>query len=208
MKLTWYGHSCFLIESEDGSAVLDPYAPESVPGFQLPELTADAVFCSHEHADHNYRSGVALTGREFRGTVEEIPCYHDGVLGLKRGKNTIRVITCEGLRIAHLGDLGHMLSRAQLKALGELDALLIPIGGFYTIDAAAARRIAEAVRAGVSIPMHYRGKDFGYDVLGTVDDFLALSGSIRFHGSNTLEVCRRAVPTTVVLTPPVRKDFE
>ncbi|MBQ9721772.1 MAG: MBL fold metallo-hydrolase, partial [Oscillospiraceae bacterium] len=64
MKIRWYGHSCFLVETAEGSVVLDPYAPGSVPGLRLPPLTADAVSCSHGHSDHGWREGVRLTGRQ------------------------------------------------------------------------------------------------------------------------------------------------
>ena len=106
MKITWCGHSCFLVETREGSAVLDPYAPGSVPGVSLPALTADAVLCSHGHRDHGYTEGVRLSGKPAAFSVKTIPCFHDDKGGSLRGENLIRVIEAEGLRIAHLGDLG------------------------------------------------------------------------------------------------------
>ena len=173
MKLTWLGHSCFLMESADGSLVFDPYAPGSVPGLRLPKLKADAVHCSHEHRDHGYARGVKLTGKPASFTLTEIPCWHDEQGGALRGPNRIAVVEAEGLRIAHLGDLGHLLSEEQLAALGKIDLLMIPVGGHYTIDAATARRQAAAIGARLVLPMHYRGPGFGYDVIGPVEDFLA-----------------------------------
>jgi len=187
MKLTWYGHSCFLLETAEGSVVFDPYAPGSVPGLELPPLRADLVLCSHEHGDHGWRQGVSLTGREPGFRVERISCFHDGRRGLLRGKNTIHIVEAEGLRAAHLGDLGHELNEKQLAALGRIDLLLIPVGGHYTIDAETAHRVAGAINARIVVPMHYRGEGFGYDVIGPVGDFLRLCGDVRRFDGNVLE---------------------
>ncbi len=172
MKLTWLGHSCFLLETAEGSVVFDPYAPGSVPGVSLPPLTADAVLCSHGHRDHGYEAAVTLSGRKPGFRVSAIDSFHDGKRGLLRGKNTIYVVEAEGKRVAHLGDLGHELNAEQLAALGKPDVLLIPVGGHYTIDAACADRVARAVGARLTVPMHYRGPDFGYAVIGPVEPFL------------------------------------
>jgi L-ascorbate metabolism protein UlaG (beta-lactamase superfamily) len=179
MTLTWYGHSCFLLESDEGSAVFDPYAPGSVPGLTLPTLTADAVFCSHQHADHNYAKGVALSGKNPAFKICRLDCFHDDAKGALRGQNRITVIEAENLRVAHFGDLGHMLSDKQLAKLGKIDVLLIPVGGYYTIDAVTAHALAEKIKPRVVIPMHYRGEGFGYDVISLVDDFLKLSNNVR-----------------------------
>ena len=118
MKLTWCGHSCFLLESRSGSVVFDPYAPGSVPGLVLPTLRADAVICSHEHADHFYPEGVELSGRKPDFEIRRFDCWHDYVKGAKRGKNMMTLVETDGLRVLHMGDLGHMLSPEQLAALG------------------------------------------------------------------------------------------
>ena len=174
MKLTWYGHSCFLLETAEGSAVFDPYAPGAVPGLALPELTADAVLCSHGHRDHGFTDAVQLSGKKPFFRLTAIDSFHDDRRGLLRGKNTIFVVEAEGKRVAHLGDLGHELNDRQLAALGKPDVLLIPVGGHYTIDAKTADRVARTVGARLTVPMHYRGEGFGYEVIGPVEDFLAL----------------------------------
>ena len=143
MKLTWYGHSCFMIESRAGRVVFDPYADGSVPGLTLKPLTADLVLCSHGHADHAGEDKVTLTGEQTDYTVETLGCWHDDANGQKRGENLIRIVSGGGARVCHLGDVGHMLSKGQIKAIGHVDALLIPVGGFYTIDAATARELRE-----------------------------------------------------------------
>ncbi|HBR08808.1 MAG TPA: Zn-dependent hydrolase [Clostridiales bacterium] len=184
MKITWYGHACFKLEFQSGSVVLDPYSEGSVPGLSLPPLEADIVLCSHGHADHGAAETVKLTGRTPALRVERLDAWHDEVKGEKRGANTIHIIEGDGLRAAHLGDLGHELTPGQIGAIGRLDALMIPVGGYYTIDAAAAKRTADAIGATVTIPMHYRGDGFGYEVLTPVSDFAALCDNVEYAESS------------------------
>lgn len=200
MKLTWYGHSCYLLETAEGSAVFDPYAPGSVPGVILPALTADAVYCSHGHGDHNYADGVTLTGRTPSFKVERIPSFHDGVKGVLRGKNLITVIESEGKRVVHLGDLGHPLTKEQIEAVGRVDVLLVPVGGHFTIDAETAHEVVKALCPQVTVPMHYRGEGFGYGVIGPVEPFLALSENVKYYDTNVLAVPDERV--TAVLRCP------
>lgn len=199
MKLTWYGHSCFMMESRAGRVVFDPYADGSVPGLTLPRLTADLVLCSHGHADHAGEDKVTLTGEQTDYTVETLCCWHDDAGGTKRGENLIRIVSGGGARVCHLGDVGHMLSKGQIKAIGHVDALLIPVGGFYTIDAAAARELADAIEPQLVIPMHYRGEGFGYDVIGTVQPFLDLTKNVEFAEGSSIELPDFGAPRTVVL---------
>ncbi|HIS98064.1 MAG TPA: MBL fold metallo-hydrolase [Candidatus Scatomorpha pullistercoris] len=199
MKLTWYGHSCFMIESRAGRVVFDPYADGSVPGLTLKPLTADLVLCSHGHADHAGEDKVTLTGEQTDYTVETLGCWHDDANGQKRGENLIRIVSGGGARVCHLGDVGHMLSKGQIKAIGHVDALLIPVGGFYTIDAATARELADAIDAQLVIPMHYRGEGFGYDVIETVQPFLDLTKNVEFVDGSSIELPDFGAPRTVVL---------
>ena len=187
MKLTWYGHACFLAETAEGSVVFDPYAPGSVPGLTLPPLRADAVVCSHGHRDHGYAAGVALSGREPDFTLRTIPCFHDDRQGALRGENRITVLEAEGLRLVHLGDLGHALSAEQLAEIGKPDVLLIPVGGHYTIGPAEAEALARALEPRLAIPMHYRGAGFGYDVIGPVEDFTRRFENVTNWPSNVLD---------------------
>ncbi len=199
MKLTWYGHSCFMIESRAGRVVFDPYADGSVPGLTLKPLTADLVLCSHGHADHAGEDKVTLTGEQTDYTVETLGCWHDDANGQKRGENLIRIVSGGGARVCHLGDVGHMLSKGQIKAIGHVDTLLIPVGGFYTIDAATARELADAIDAQLVIPMHYRGEGFGYDVIETVQPFLDLTKNVEFVDGSSIELPDFGAPRTVVL---------
>ena len=174
MKLTWYGHSCFMLESRAGTVVFDPYADGFPRGLKLPQLTADLVLCSHGHGDHNAEDKVTLTGQQTDYTVETLCCFHDDVLG-------------------------HMLPPGQIKAIGHVDALLIPVGGFYTIDAKTARELADAIDAQLVIPMHYRGEDFGFDEIDTVEPFVKLSKNVEFAEGSSIELPDFGEPRKVVL---------
>ena len=200
MKLIWNGHSCFTLEATAGCLVLDPYLPGSVPGLAPLRLTADQVYCSHEHRDHSGRDTVTLTGKPVSVSVEEIHTFHDPEQGALRGANTIRIFSADGLKIAHLGDLGCELETGQKETLKGLDALLIPVGGFYTIDASQAKALADELQPRVVVPMHYRSDAFGYDVIARLEDYLALcSDVVRYQGS-ALELTADTPAQTAVLT--------
>lgn len=181
MNITWLGHSCFLIESGGYRVVLDPYYVETYPALRV---SADETLCSHGHRDHAFVEAVALSGRdksESPFTVETVPTFHDDAGGAKRGRNTLHILRAEGLTVAHCGDLGHMPDDAQLAALRGCDALLIPVGGYYTIDAETAKAVADAIAPRVTVPMHYRFGTHGYDEIGTLDEFLALCDAAQVH---------------------------
>ena len=199
MKLTWYGHSCFMLESRAGRVVFDPYADDFPPGLRLPRLEADLVLCSHGHGDHNAEDKVTVSGEQTDYTVETLCCWHDDVQGKKRGENLIRIVSGGGARVAHLGDVGHMLSKGQIKAIGRVDALLIPVGGYYTIDAATARELADAIDAQLVIPMHYRGEGCGLAEIDTVEPFVKLSKKVEFADGPSVELPDFGEPRTLVL---------
>lgn len=204
MKLTWHGHACYTLESADGTVVFDPYEPGYVPGLTLPELAADVVLCSHYHNDHGYAAGVKQLKRRTNLLINDMRTFHDEDMGEKRGENLIHIVDAEGKRIVHMGDLGHDLSCEQLDALGKVDVLMIPVGGFYTIDAATAHALAEKIGAAVTIPMHYKGEGFGYDVLTTVEAYTPLAENVEFADSNELSLDGEpGERRTVVLRCPV-----
>lgn len=205
MKLIWHGHACYTLESSQGTVVFDPFEPEYVPGIPTPELAADLVLCSHFHNDHGCAQAVRQTKRAPAVKVETLECFHDEALGAKRGSNLIHIVEAEGKRIVHMGDLGHLLAGEQLERLGKVDVLLIPVGGFYTIDAMQAHTLAEKIGAAVTVPMHYRGEGFGFDVIAPVEDFTCLRGSVEYAGGNVLELDGElGQGRTVVLRCPVK----
>ena len=198
MKITWLGHSCFMLETAGGNIVFDPYSDGSVPGWQLAQLTADEVLCSHQHADHGGTEKVTLTGKGCSCAVDRIDCFHDDAEGTKRGKNIIHIVSAEGMRVVHMGDIGHELSDEQYARIGTPDVLLIPIGGYYTIDAAMAKHMADKIGARITVPMHYRGEGFGYDVIGTLDEYTSLCDDVTYLDTNSFDPADYTARVTLV----------
>ncbi|MBQ9686925.1 MAG: MBL fold metallo-hydrolase [Oscillospiraceae bacterium] len=206
MKITWYGHSCFKIDCAEGTVVFDPYIPGKVPGLTLPPLEADLCISSHLHTDHYAPACVKLTGTEKAFALTSIATFHDDQQGALRGNNTITVLRSEGVSVAHLGDLGHMLSEQQLRELGEITVLLIPVGGFYTINAEQARQLVRDIAPRAVVPMHYRCGDQGLAPIAEVDDFLSLfdSNQIIHLTESSLEISSKMSAGVYVFPWPKR----
>lgn len=172
MKITWLGHSCFIVESGGFRIVLDPYFVENYPPLHT---GAHAVLCSHAHRDHAFTEAVErLPAMESPFTVKTVSTFHDEKGGALRGENTVHILRAEGMTVVHLGDLGHELSEAQCALLRGCDVLLLPVGGYYTVDAKTAKRVADALAPRVIVPMHYRHGNHGYPEIGTVEAFTRL----------------------------------
>lgn len=165
MIISCIGHAKFLIELENGLRIVtDPY--DATCGYPVTEISADVVLVSHGHHDHSAVDTVrgVETVIDAAGTyalpedvtIRAVEADHDDAGGSKRGKTLLFCIEAEGLRVMHLGDLGHVPTEAQLAALGSADVLMIPVGGFYTIDAPTAVTVAGLLNARVVLPMHYK----------------------------------------------------
>ncbi len=165
MLIRHVGHAEFLIETESGCRIVtDPY--DASCGYPVPELTADAVLVSHQHHDHNAvetlkgnprvidKAGTYTLDSDIRVTA--LKGYHDNEQGAKRGETLLFLLETEGLRVVHLGDLGDALTDEQAEQLKNPDILMIPVGGFFTIDAALALKTARQLGARVVLPMHYK----------------------------------------------------
>lgn len=191
MIITYHGHSCFKLRGKNGAAVTDPYNDEV--GFSLPSLSADVITLSHDHDDHNQNQKVSGTARRDNPFVIEhlgeyevegisvfgVKSFHDDQEGKERGKNSIFTIMVDGVRVCHLGDLGHELTETMVKEIGLIDVLLVPIGGKFTIDAKQAVAVARALDPSIVIPMHYQTSEHSkkYEELQTVADFLKAIGA-------------------------------
>ena len=174
MKITYIGHACFLIEDNAGHTLaIDPYQRNSVPGLAYHDLVADEVICSHNHYDHDDFDGVGAPENPWSGKfdVKIIRTFHDDVQGAARGRNNISIINIDGKKVVHMGDIGCELTASQLDQLRGCDVLMIPVGGFYTINARQAFGMTKDIDPRVVIPMHYRGKTFGYDKIATREEF-------------------------------------
>lgn len=199
MKISWLGHSCFKIESDGGKIIVtDPF--DEAVGYPLPKAKADVVTVSHDHHDHNHVAAIggnpavvrgpgkkAAAGIEFLG----IASYHDDRGGKRRGKNTIFSFEMDGIRVCHLGDLGHLLSEEDAAALGDVDVLMIPVGGVYTLDAGGAKKVVGQIRPKVVIPMHFMTPALTFEV-DPPDRFL--SGQKVERPGTTFAVSKERLP--------------
>ncbi|MFZ5989959.1 MAG: MBL fold metallo-hydrolase [Bacillota bacterium] len=208
MKIKWFGHACFLITSESGiKIVTDPF--DSTVGYKVHELEADIVSTSHDHFDHNNIDAVKaamhvkgsgkinIKGIEITG----VATFHDEYEGEKRGRNTVFKFRVDGLNICHLGDLGHILTRDQLREIGDVDVLLVPVGGTYTIDFRGAVEVMKLIKPVVTIPMHFKTPALKFDIDG-VDKFLSAAGGGERIGKQKIELHKDSinkVPGIIVL---------
>ncbi|MFQ5924851.1 MAG: MBL fold metallo-hydrolase [Dehalococcoidia bacterium] len=206
MKVKWLGHASFLITSDEGTNILtDPYQLGMFGvNYDKIEEAADIVTVSHEHSDHNNVKGVPGSPQVVKGTgrqqvkgigVEGIASYHDEAGGSQRGANNIFCFTVNGVRVCHLGDLGHVLSDQQLAEVGEVDVLLTPMAGTYTLDAAAASRVVDQIKPRVVIPMHYQTVKCPSFPVTDVEPFLAAKTNVKRVESAEAEFKKEQLPS-------------
>ena len=186
MILHYFGHSLFTLKLDNGKTILtDPY--NRFCRYPRRELAADIVTISHHHYDHDAlevvvgrpevldEAGYYLPAEDV--IVTGVSTFHDNHTGARRGKNIVFVIETEGLRIVHLGDLGHLLDEAQLEAIGTPDVLMIPVGGTFTLNAERAAGCVEQLKPRMVIPMHYQ-THYSVDLgIAPVQDFLQRMGA-------------------------------
>jgi L-ascorbate metabolism protein UlaG (beta-lactamase superfamily) len=204
-KLTWFGQSCFLLETAADTRILMDPIPKGL-GYELPAgLKVDAITVSHEHPDHNNVGLPINKPRVLRGltadrkgwtridekvkevSVRSVGVYHDDKRGAQRGLDTVFIFEVGGLRIAHLGDLGHLLTDEQLSAIGSVDVLLVPVGGVFTIDSYMATRVVDQLHPRlVVVPMHYRTDAVTIKDLQPVEPFLERKANVKRLPGNTL----------------------
>lgn len=201
MKISWLGHACFLISLSNGKSIItDPFGSEV--GYPQPGLPADIVTVSHQHFDHNAvntvpgkpvtvqteglhnHEGITFTG---------VPSFHDEAGGRRRGDNIIFVIEAEGIRICHLGDLGHVLDSSQIGRIGQVDILFVPVGGFYTIGPEEAFKVVGQLKPGYVVPMHYK-TDYIEFPISTPEQFLKLFPG--YKKEKELSVTKSELPET------------
>jgi L-ascorbate metabolism protein UlaG (beta-lactamase superfamily) len=213
MRVKWFGHSCFLITSRGGLRVItDPYAVGGGINYSPIKETADVVVVSHGHDDHSNVSAVqgkpevvkgdgkkTARGIQFKG----IATYHDASQGKRGGLNTVFCFTIDDIKLCHLGDLGHVLSPEQVSEIGAVDILLVPVGGFFTIDASEASEVCNQLKPKVIIPMHFKTPKCAYPIAG-VEDFLRGKKDVRRVGGSEVDLEQENLPaaTEIVLLRP------
>ncbi|MEG2354124.1 MAG: MBL fold metallo-hydrolase [Clostridium sp.] len=189
MNIKWLGHSSFLITTNKGKKILtDPF--DDTLGYTTYCGNADIITISHNHYDHNYLHEVKGTpilidsiSNHIIGDIRitGIPSYHDDVQGLKRGPNIIFIIEVDGYKLAHLGDLGHILNLDDISKLNNLDVLFIPIGGNYTLDPKEAIKLCKTLNSKIIIPMHYKTAAINLPIKGLEDFILSIKNGEKIH---------------------------
>lgn len=211
MKLKWLGHACFLITSDKGTRIItDPYAPQGALAYGAINESADVVTVSHDHFDHNNSGAVKGNPTVVKGAGKQqakgieftgVATYHDEAQGSQRGNNVIYCFTVDGLRVCHVGDLGHVLTPEQVKALGQVDVLLVPVGGTYTVDAAGATQVVSQLNPKVVVPMHVKNAHCTFPI-APMEEFLKGKKGVRqISGSETELKAPPATQEILVLNP-------
>jgi L-ascorbate metabolism protein UlaG (beta-lactamase superfamily) len=163
MEIVWLGHSCFRIKGKEATIVTDPY--DKTLGYPMRKPTANIVTISHSHPQHSYLEGVSGNPRVVSRPGEYdisnvfiygIPTFHDSEKGQKRGKNTVFFIEIDEIKLCHLGDLGHVPTSEQIEQIGDVEVLMVPVGGVSTLDAAGAAETIGLLEPRLVLPMHYK----------------------------------------------------
>lgn len=173
VTLRFWGHACFSITAGGKTLLIDPF--DAKVGYARPAVQPDVVLISHEHFDHGDTRWITSKPEVIRGLgeggkvqpvnraigpfrVRTVEARHwSDPANKARGNVAVFVIEVHGLRIVHLSDLGYVLDDAQVQAIGKPDVLLIPVGGFFTVDAEQAWQVVGKLRPrAYVVPMHYR----------------------------------------------------
>lgn len=216
MKIIYLGHSAFEIVLAGGMRIaFDPYTAGAFGGgIGYGPITGDfdIAVVSHEHEDHTSKDVlkrskkiVAKTGRVVvpGAVIESVATYHDDENGAKRGKNLVSVLQAEGLRVAHLGDLGHAMGAKDYPVLAGLDVLMIPVGGHFTIDADMAAKMAKGLHPKIVIPMHFKTSKVDFPIT-PVENFTKLMDNAESVGASEIDVTKGTLPAkmkVIVLQP-------
>ncbi len=214
MEIDWFGHACFRLRGREGTVITDPYSKEI--GLSFPRPRGDVVTISHDHPGHHYSEGVKGEPRVVSGPGEYeiksifitgVPTAHDKRSGRDRGKNTVYTIEMDGLTICHLGDLGHVPTQPQAEAFGNVNILLVPVGGVSTINASEAAEIVSLLEPQVVIPMHFQLPDLAFK-LDPPAKFFKEMGVKAPEAVPSFKVTKDSLPqeTQVVLLEPKQKE--
>lgn len=206
--IKWFGQACFEIQNSE-TVVTDPHDGEQI-GLMKPDTMGDIVTISHDHYDHS--AGLDLvkkpdseviqgeTDKEVKGIhIRSVDSYHDKTKGSKRGENNIYVIGINGIKICHLGDLGHLLSKNKIDEIGDIDILMIPVGGNYTINAEKALETMNELDPSLVIPMHYKLPGLKVDI-SPDDEFMqrAIEEGYKINKENIAEIDELPEETEIV----------
>jgi L-ascorbate metabolism protein UlaG (beta-lactamase superfamily) len=200
MEISWLGHSCFRLKGSHAIVITDPYSPEL--GYSLGKPTARIVTVSHQHPGHSYIQGIGgqpkVVSRPGEYEINDVliigvATFHDRERGVKRGKNTVYLVEMDEIAVCHLGDLGHVLTSEQVEELGNVDVLLLPVGGVSTINAPVAAEVVRQLEPKAVIPMHYKTPALSWE-LEPVERFLKEIGAKQVNSQPKLSLTKSNLP--------------
>lgn len=200
MEIVWLGHSCFKIRGKEATVVTDPF--DKTLGYPMKKPTATIVTVSHQHPQHSFVQGVSGTPRvvsrpgEYEVAnvfITGIATFHDSERGAELGRNTAYVMRIEDVGICHLGDLGHVPTAEQIEQMGDVDILMVPVGGGPTIGPAAAAETISLLQPKLVLPMHYRTEAVKVDLL-PLEPFLKEMGVREAVSRPKLVIGKSALP--------------
>lgn len=206
MEIRWLGHSSFLITDSKGFSILtDPY--DKYVGKFFPFVSANIVITSHKHKDHSAVCEVQKYDKHIDNECDY--CYngiklktflrnHDDKGGVLRGKTLITKLNIDNITLCHMGDIGEDCTDELVALIGNIDVLMIPVGGTYTIDAHEAKKYIEKIKPKIVIPMHYKNKYCVFDI-DKVDSFVSL-----FDKS----ICKNVQDTTLYITKEMLNSYD
>lgn len=216
-QIKYLGHASFLIDDfVNATIMIDPF---DKLGYPPPNASADIVTVSHEHFDHNNVAAVKGNPTVLRGLkpdgswneidtvvhgihIRNVGVYHDEEKGAKRGLNSVFIFDVSGIIVVHMGDLGHTLDEKTIKKIGKPDFLLIPVGGFYTIDDKAAWKVIEQLKPGCVIPMHYKTSKTEKLPIQTADPFLKDAKNLKSLTRLTADLDKQMNPAVWLFPTP------
>jgi len=210
MEITWYGHACFRLKDRNATIITDPY--DKSLGLTLPRLTADIVTISHNSAHHNYTKAIKGDFKVVDGPGEyEIKdTFITGIHLIQqkkenkpRKRNNLFVFYMDDITICHLGDLNHIPTQNQVENMGNIDVLMVPVGGQQALNAAQAAEVISLIEPYIVIPMHYKLPDLAV-TLEPVEKFLKEMGITPPTPEPVLKLVQSGLPeeTQIVLLEP------
>jgi len=218
VKIKYLGHAAFELTIENGKRIVfDPYKAGAFGTLNYGPIGGefDVAVVSHDHEDHMCRSVLSRSKNTVSKAgsatiegikIESIATFHDERKGGQRGKNLVSIVEADGLRVAHLGDLGHAISSKDFPALKGIDVMMIPVGGYFTIDAATAAKIVKELEPKIVIPMHYKTSRVDFPIT-PVDNFTKLMDTVETPGTSEIDVTKAALPakTKVIVLEPANQ---
>lgn len=201
MRARWLGHACFLLTGLRGGRLLfDPYRSGAYGGAvrHAPvRERVEVVVISHEHhEDHAATAGLPGAPLVVKAPGETVEAgfrivsrwtEHDSSGGRRFGRNLVHLVEADGVRVAHLGDLGGGLVNATSALAHDLDALFVPVGGAFTIEPREAASLVRRLRPRVAVPMHFRSGKVSLP-LSALDEFVAAWGAVERPGVSEIEI--------------------